>query len=314
MTYLIAGCTHINDLVYADGRTITAQLGGSIYAVNGIKTYYDDLLFVTTAGSDFDAYFGDYYRTNQLSTSGVHQVLPHTQYNMLAYQPDGRWREHSKYGAEFEAQWAATTLIQATHILPFINSTTQGIYLESSVTEPIWADLDAIYATTPHATVMWEVATSDVETPARHAALTACLSQVDIYSINLPEALAYFGVASEADALAAIIAQGTTCLFRVGTKGAYMVTDGHAWFAPSYDLEYSVDPTGCGNCATGAALYGMAEGLHPLHTVILANLAAALNARQYGPYPAYTTTIRAAQLHRAEGEFVRLRQEQSDVA
>lgn len=310
MTYLIAGCTHINDLVYADGHTVTAQLGGSIYAVNGIKTYYDDLLFVTTAGPDFDAHFGEYYRINQLSSHGIHQVLPHTQYNMLTYQPDGRWHEYSKYGADFEAQWAATTLIQATHILPFINPTTQGIYLESSVTEPIWHTLDTIRTTAPHATIMWEVATSDIETPARHADIANCIAAVDVYSINLPEALALFGVTTEADALTAIIAQDTPCLFRVGTKGAYMVANGRAWFAPSYDLEYSVDPTGCGNCATGAALYGMTEGLHPLHTVILANLAAALNARQYGPYPAYTTTIRAEQLHRAESEFVRLHPEQ----
>ncbi|MFZ9858161.1 MAG: carbohydrate kinase family protein [Roseiflexaceae bacterium] len=310
MTYLIAGCTHINDLIYADGRTVTAQLGGSIYAVNGIKTYYDDLLFVTTVGPDFDAYFGEYYRTNQLSQNGVHQVLPHTQYNMLTYQPDGRWGESSKYGADFEAQWATTSLIQSAHILPFITHTTQGIYLESSVTEPIWQHLDAIRAAAPHATMMWEVATSDIETPARHANIADCIAAVDIYSINLPESLALFEVTSEADALTAIMAQDTPCLFRVGTKGAYMVADGHAWFAPSYDLEYSVDPTGCGNCATGAALYGMAEGLHPLHTVILANLAAALNARQYGPYPAYTATIRAEQLHRAEREFVHLHSEQ----
>ncbi|NBU65733.1 MAG: hypothetical protein EBS29_14700, partial [Chloroflexia bacterium] len=99
LTYLISGCTHINDIIDATGHTTTAQLGGTIYTVNGIKTYCDDLVFVSTAGPDFVDYFGTYYAANQLSTTGIHQVLPRTQYNLLAYQADGRWREYSKYGA-----------------------------------------------------------------------------------------------------------------------------------------------------------------------------------------------------------------------
>ncbi len=314
LTYLIRGCTHINDLIDATGHTTTAQLGGTIYTVNGIKTYCDDLVFVTTAGPDFGDFFGAYYAANQLSTAGVYQVLPRTQYNLLAYQADGRWREYSKYGADFATQWGATALIQAAHLLPFANPQTRGIYLESGVTEPIWADLGAIRAAAPHAKIMWEVAGWDIDDPALHDAIAACITQVDIYSINLPESMAYFGTTSEAESLAAIVALGKPCLFRVGTKGAYMVQAGQAWFAPSYDLAHSVDPTGCGNCATGAALYGYAEGLHPLHTVVLANLAAALNARQYGPYPLYTVALRAELLHRADTEFIRLTKENNHVS
>jgi sugar/nucleoside kinase (ribokinase family) len=314
VTYLFTGCTHINDLVYADGHTAVAQLGGSLYAVNGCKTYCDDVLFVTTAGPDFVDYFADYYAANQLSTAGVHQVLPRTQYNFLSYQPDGRWHEHSKYGADFAAQWGTTALIHAAQVLPFVSTQTRGIYLESGVTEPIWADLGAIRAAAPHAKIMWEVAGWDIDDPALHGAIATCIDQVDIYSINLPEALAYFGTTSEAESLAAIVALGKPCLFRVGTKGAYMVQAGQAYFAPSYDLDQSIDPTGCGNCATGAALYGYAEGLHPLHTVVLANLAAALNARQYGPYPLYTAALRTALLHRADNECMRLTKESNDVS
>ncbi len=314
LTYLITGCTHINDLIDATGHATIAQLGGTIYTVNGIKTYCDDLVFVTTAGPDFGDFFGAYYAANQLSSAGVYHVLPRTQYNFLSYQPDGRWREYSKYGADFGAQWGAAALIQSAHVLPFASTQTRGIYLESSVTEPIWQDLATIRAAAPHAKIMWEVAGWDIDDPALHDAIAACINQVDIYSINLPESMAYFGTNTEAESLAAIVALGKPCLFRVGTNGAYMVQSGQAYFAPSYDLAHSVDPTGCGNCATGAALYGYAEGLHPLRTVVLANLAAALNARQYGPYPLYTAALRAELLHRADSEFTRLTKENSHVS
>ena len=47
---------------------------------------------------------------------------------------------------------------------------------------------------------------------------------------------------------------------------------------------------------------------------VLANLAAALNARQYGPYPLYTPALRAELLHRTDTEFNRLIKENSHVS
>ena len=306
MTYIISGCTLVDDIIYPDGRSVTGQLGGSIYTLTGIKPYTDDVLFVTTAGPDFEQFYGDYYRRNGLSTAGVQSVLPHTRHNILAYDADGRWRENSKHGFDFELTWGSVALIRAAYITAHASTSTRGIYLESAVREPVWRDLDAIRAAAPHAKIMWELQQSDCEAPSRHAAIRLLIQRVDVYSLNLPESLALFGTTSEAESLAAIIAIGIPCLFRVGTRGAYMIQDGQAWYAPAYDLEATIDATGCGNCATGAALYGYAEGLHPLRTVIQANLAATLNARQYGPFPAFTTELRA-QLHdRVEAEFVRL--------
>jgi sugar/nucleoside kinase (ribokinase family) len=183
---------------------------------------------------------------------------------------------------------------------------TRGIYFESAVREPIWRDLPAIRAAAPQAKLMWELLPSDCDAPNRHAAIRKLIQRIDVYSLNLPESMVLFGTTSEADSIAAIIALGTPCLFRVGTRGAYMIQDGRAWFAPSYDLDATVDPTGCGNCATGTALYGYAQGLHPLRTVVMANLAAALNARQYGPYPAFTAALRQELLNRVATELVRL--------
>lgn len=306
MTYIISGCTLVDDIIYADGRYIEGQLGGSLYALTGIKPYDDDVLFVSTAGPDFDTFFGDYYRKNALSMGGIQSVLPHTRHNVLAYEASGRWHEYSKHGFDFELTWGRTALIQAAYLTAHASAQTRGIYLESAVREPIWRDLDLLRSAAPHAKIMWELAPPDCDTPSLHAAIRARIAQVDVYSLNLPESMALFGTHTEHESIAAIIALGTPCLFRVGTQGAYMIQDGRAWYAPAYDLDATVDPTGCGNCATGTALYGYAEGLHPLRTVILANLAAALNARQYGPYPVFTRTLRSALFARCDAEYARL--------
>ena len=306
LKYLVTGCTLLNDMNYADGSKAEGFLGGAIYTVDGIKPYCDDILFVTTAGPDFDEYFGEYYRQNQLSIEGVQFVLARTPYNTLDYQADGRWREYSKYGKGFEKEWGPKALIQASYVIRYADEHTRGIYFESAAREPVWKHLDGIRKAAPNAKIMWEIPTPDIDNPEEKNNIAALIEKCDIYSINLPESITYFGTNSEEESIKAILALGKPCFFRVGEKGSYMIVDGKAWFAPSIDVDKSVDPTGCGNCSTGSALYGFCEGLHPLKTAILANLAAALNALQFGPYPLFTDELRARLFERAEAEFIRL--------
>jgi sugar/nucleoside kinase (ribokinase family) len=306
LKYLVTGCTLLNDMNYADGSQAVGFLGGAIYTVNGIRPFCDDVLFITTAGPDFDNYFGTYFQDNQLSTAGVNMVLPRTQYNILDYDADGRWWEYSKYGRDFEKEWGPAALIQAAHVTRFSNAHTRGIYFESGVQEPVWKDLAGIRSAAPNARVMWEIPTYDIDNSSVQKDIAAIIEKCDLYSLNLPESMTYFGTKSEEESLKAILALGKTCFFRVGEKGAYMVQDGKAWFAPSINVDKSVDATGCGNCSTGTALYGFCEGLHPLMTTIFANLAASLNAMQYGPYPLFTAQLRAELTEKAEIEFIRL--------
>ena len=63
-----------------------------------------------------------------------------------------------------------------------------------------------------------------------------------------------------------------------------------------------------------AAAMALMESPAIVMAVVLANLAAALNARQYGPYPLYTAALRTALLHRADNECMRLTKESNDVS
>ena len=306
LKYLVTGCTLLNDMNYADGSKAEGFLGGAIYTVSGIKPFCDEVLIITTAGPDFDETFGEYYRQNNLSTVGVNFILPKTPYNILDYHADGRWWEYSKYGQDFEREWGPKALIQASFVLQNANEQTWGIYFESSCREPVWKELAEIRKAAPNARIMWEIPTPDIDNPEMKNNIMELIDKVDIYSLNLPESKTYFGTNSESESIEAIIALGKPCFFRVGEKGAYMVEDGKAWFALSIGVDQSVDATGCGNCSTGTAMYGFCEGLHPLKTVILANLAASLNALQFGPYPLFTAELRAELFEKAEAEFQRL--------
>ena len=306
MKYLVTGCTLINDMNYPDGSKAEGYLGGTIYTVNGIKPFCDDVLFITTAGPDFDDYFGDYYQKNQLSKDGVELVLPKTQYNILDYDTEGRWWEYSKYGKDFEKEWGPKSLIQAPFVTKYSSEQTKGIYFESGVQEPVWKDLADIRKAAPNAKIMWEIPTYDIDNPEVKNDIKELIERCDVYSLNLPESMTYFDTKSEDESINAIIALGKPCFFRVGEKGAYMIEEGKAWFAPSIGVAKSVDATGCGNCSTGAALYGLCEGFHPLRTVIFANLAASLNAMQFGPFPLFTGELRNDLLKMADAEYLRL--------
>ena len=301
--YLVNGSIIVNDMVYADGRKETGYLGGSIYTVNGILPYCDDVLFLSSAGPDFDQYYGDYFRRNGLSADGIDCQFPKTPYTELVYEPTGEWVEHCIYGDEFVEQYGLFAVGDPQRVIDHGGEDVKGIYFEDAVELPVWDRLEEMRAACPNAVFQAEVSTGDCHTPELHEQVRQLLRRLDLYSINLPESMALFGTSSEEESIQAIIDFGKPCFFRVGRKGSYMIQDGQAWFAPSVESETSVDSTGCGNCSTGASLYGFCEGFHPLKTACYANVAAGVNARQFGPFPHYTPEIKAWMEEQAEALF-----------
>jgi sugar/nucleoside kinase (ribokinase family) len=304
--YLITGSVIVNDMRYPDGSMAKGFLGGSIYTVNGILPYTDDLLFLSAAGPDFDSLYGDYFRRNGLSEEGIEICFPKTHYTLVEYAPSGEWQEHSIYGEEFEKLYGTYPLAKAAYVIDHGGEDVRGIYFESAAAEDVWKDLEEMRKACPNAVFLAEIATSETKDPASRDRVLDLINKIDMYSINRPEAMALFGTKSEEESIEAIIALGKPCFFRLGKKGSAMIQDGKAWFAPSVESTSSVDSTGCGNCSTGASLYGYCEGLHPLKTACYANVAAGVNARQYGPFPEYTPEVKAWMKKEAEDMFERL--------
>ena len=297
--YLIAGNIIVNDMLYPDGRKVTGFLGGGIYTANGVLPYTEDLLLLSEAGPDFDDFYGDYFRLNHLSSEGIVNVFPKTCYTLVTYEASGEWSESSVYGPEYQATYGFPRA-RAKYIEKNGGPDVRGIYFEAGVQDPVWQDLDRIRKSCPNALIMSELVTEDTHDPALKDQLMDFIGKIDLYSLNLPESMALFGTASEEESVRAIICLGKPCFFRVGKKGSYMIQDGKAWFAPSFESETSVDPTGCGNCSTGASMYGFCEGYHPLFTANLANVAAGVNARQFGPFPHYSDDVKKWMRRKAE--------------
>jgi len=307
MEYVIAGPTITNDIVYADGRAVKRCLGGSVFCVGGIKLWTDSCLYVSNVGADFDRYYGEWMRRNNLSERGINRILPYTHYNVLRYGPDGLHSEASVYGEAYEAETFPADRLQAEQIAAVCGPATKGIYIEAYEHENIWEDIDMIRKNRG-TKIMWEIPTSAALDPDRRERVLATLSKIDIFSLNLPEAKSLFAAAGEAEAAEKIKEFGRPCFFRVGTRGSYWIDRSEIWFAPSVAGGETVDATGCGNCATAAALYGYCEGYEPLRTAVLANVAAAYNLRQYGPIPPVTKELRAAARAWAERIYSDLRE------
>ena len=74
--------------------------------------------------------------------------------------------------------------------------------------------------------------------------------------------------------------------YGIGTFGkeAYKFVDFLKKSKQKYWQVLPLGETGCGNCSTAAALIGLAECKSPIEILAMANISAAYNAKQYGPW------------------------------
>ena len=284
MEYIVAGYNMITDIYYPDGRVIKASPGGSFYSAAGIRMWRESIAYVGTAGPDFNDYYGKFFADNNIETH-ISEVLPKTLSYDLVYAPDGSWTESCSYGEEFEVMAKDIGRITPEMFAPLCDENTKGIYIEASLSAKIADNFPQVKALIPNGKLMWEVNTEDLFDATKKEAILERISQVDIYSVNLHEGKAFFDRETKEEVIAEIQKLGKPCFLRLGEEGAGFVTATEAVFAPPVMVENSVDPTGCGNCSTAAALIGFAEGLPLLDATIMANISSGFNAQQVGPWP-----------------------------
>jgi sugar/nucleoside kinase (ribokinase family) len=295
MRYIVAAMTIVNDLHKADGTVIPGVIGGGVYCLGGVKPFCDDVVYVTVAGDDFEDYYGEVFHKSGYTTAGVYRRLPMTHHNKVVYRPDGRWREFSLMPPAMYEASRRPTQITGADVARFGDENTRGIYTESGLEELFWTDaeLGKMRAAAPGAKMLWELPYNNVFVPEQRARFPENVRKCDIYSINESEGRVLFGVETRKEVIRAILELGVPCFFRCGADGAAIIMQGRVVRGPGIGIANTVDPTGCGNCSTTAALYGYAEGLEPLEIVAGAGVAAAYNAMQPGPYPAFTPAVRA---------------------
>lgn len=111
--------------------------------------------------------------------------------------------------------------------------------------------------------------------------MVALLPRIDIWTSNGPEALAFTGATTLAQALGELqrrLPEGALRVVRDGPNGCWV----NAEHVPGFKVQ-AVDSNGAGDAHAGVFIAGLASGLTPAQAARRANAAAALAVTRWGP-------------------------------
>ncbi|NVZ52854.1 sugar kinase [Pseudomonas sp. B6002] len=117
------------------------------------------------------------------------------------------------------------------------------------------------------------------------ALMVALLPRIDIWTSNGPEALAFTGAGTVAQALGELnrhLPEDALLVVRDGPNGCWVSRQGKAEHVPGFKVK-AVDSNGAGDAHAGVFLAGLANGLQPAEAARRANAAAALAVTRWGP-------------------------------
>ncbi len=310
MKYIAEGATITNRLLFLDGRVKEDIMGGGgFYAYTALRMCTDDCLYLSSVGKDFDDFYGAWFDANSCSRDGLFVRTEKTMYNDLKYFPDGSYIEYSIYGRKYTDEELAELRRSGIMYLPVedpVEQRKQYLTLEDCL--PFMDEAKGMYtsqALTEENTrlmlehkkngcqIMWEIPSTSLETAHQKyleggiEGLKHYLRAIDILSINRNECEIIFEKENDEQIIPLLKQLELPVYYRVGTDGAYMIADHQEYFVPmisTVEKEKEIDPTGCGNSSTGAALWAWCEGYDPLMTCVIGNVVASYNVRQYGPF------------------------------
>ena len=299
--YLACGNIMSDRIKDADGTLGVWHMGGpAFYALSGMRLWTEHCVLVTRTGADWADSYRQWMLNNGISERAVKVDAEElTKFTLCYDRNDGGFTPQSDFTAE-HLGYLKTHPYDIDAACE--QKTVRGMYIAQNTDKLFWRRLMEIKQRRGFK-VMWEI-----EYSSRRYARGSLLPKIrevayaaDLWSINHNEASHLFGIPREnTDDIINELSKlpFEMVFYRVGSRGAYVVTGNSSCFCPSIDVFETVDPTGCGNCSTGAAMYAYLSGNSPQMVGIMANLSAAYNIAQYGPYPCYSRedTDRAAQL------------------
>ncbi|SEU16680.1 Sugar or nucleoside kinase, ribokinase family [Pseudomonas sp. NFR09] len=117
------------------------------------------------------------------------------------------------------------------------------------------------------------------------ALMVALLPRIDIWTSNGPEALAFTGAETVAEALVDLnrhLPGDALLVVRDGPNGCWVSRNGQPEHVPGFKVT-AVDSNGAGDAHAGVFIAGLADGLAPAQAARRANAAAALAVTRWGP-------------------------------
>ncbi|WP_119069079.1 PfkB family carbohydrate kinase [Aggregatilinea lenta] len=242
------GGIFVDDIVYADGTTRMAVLGGGVsHAAAGMRIWGQRAGIVACAGRDLpDAARQRLER--DFDTRGLIWLdIPQARAWQL-FEWDGQRREIYRVD-----ELAPFVYRPAPGEVPPVFHAARAVYLLRDIDS--LADWRALY---PHATLLWEPL-QQVMLAENTAAFRAALPHTDIVSPNWIEAEAIYGTDDPAALVYAMLADGARiAALRMGEAGSLvgMQGDPAVLRVPAVPVPDVIDQTGAGNTYCGAFLAG----------------------------------------------------------
>lgn len=303
MDYVIGGNVMLDSVRFPDGRSSGREhIGGpATFAYSGVKLWTDQVMQCSNVGEDFHSLFDPWMERNHIFKGGLKVKVEHCNHSYLLFREDGTYEADSTV-KKFRSDWMQDFGYMKTSPEEIGEWTcgrqVKGVYIAQNVDRVFWKKMNEIKKRDGFK-LMWEIEGPSSYKEFMDAVLSA-MESTDIFSINIQEARNLFETDSEEECIQCLQKLPVDMTyFRVGERGAYSVTRDKVYYIPPASKECIVDPTGCGNTSTGAALFAYAEGKDPLMTGIMGNVAAAFNIRQYGVIPDFSA-IRAKAYAMAE--------------
>lgn len=293
--YIAAGNVMIDTVEFADGSGASNRenLGGpATFAYTGIKLWTDGVIQCSKLGADYKTLFAPWADKNKIEAVGLKVVCDNCNHPRIVYRnkngamasvkDEGRVDGFLQRGTRMEDFGFMKTSPEDIEAFTSKGGV-KGVYLAQNCDRVFWDKIRKIKERDGFK-MMWElegsVAFPEFLPDIRYAAEIA-----DIFSLNITEAERLFEVTGDEACIAELRKLPFAyTLFRVGDRGLYSVTPDAVYYLPPAPCNV-VDPTGCGNTSTGAALYAFAQGEDALMVGIMANVASAMNINQYGVIP-----------------------------
>jgi sugar/nucleoside kinase (ribokinase family) len=290
MEYIVTGTWFVNDINFAGGEKIQGIMGGSgLFAYCGMLQYTEKALFLGAVGNDAEKWFGPWMNSNNIARDGLVYYNKPTTLATMYYESNGEWHEDFQHGPlelGFDINYFSSPVMRDKMNEILSRGKAKGLYVSAGMGSDVLVYLMNMREKYGFK-LMLELFTQECIPEFTDQFAEKILPHLDIYSLNQPESFSFFSVKTEDAAVKKIMELEKPCFYRVGEKGSYMIKNGEAAFMSAGHLvprENEVDATGCGNCSTAAAHWAFCEGYAPKQIASIANIAAAYNVLQHGPY------------------------------
>ena len=291
--FLACGNVMSDRIQNEDGTFNEWNMGGpAFFALTGIRLWTDKVKLVSRTGADFEDTYAKWMRQHNVSMESVRYELANHNRFTLSYREDGSFGANPHQPGE-HLGYLKTSPRDIDEACEGHNI--KGMYLAQNTDQVFWEKLGKVKE--KHGfKIMWEAEYlpkyAGVSREDFYDQIMDTLKYADMWSINKNEASHLFGIPADndEDIINEIMKFPAEMMFyRVGNRGAYVITGNQAYFSPVIQpFGESVDPTGCGNNSTATSMYAQVSGYSPEEVGIIANISAGFNAAQKGPFKHYS--------------------------